>query len=177
MARPLLVSSGIAHVAQPEASLAALRGVVAAMDAFKLTALHAMTSLTGSALIALAHAEGELPGAAAWAAANTDERWQASHWGEDFEAAERLKARLAEFEAASRFFQLLKLLAFFRSERAETRHTGYFCLSGMRRNSEAARNLGWWWQYKARNSSIKCGNTWKHEIAGAQKYAAKACAY
>ena len=103
---PLLTSAGIAHVAQPEASLAALRSVVAAMDAFKLTALHAMTSLTGSALIALAQAEGELPGAAAWAAANTDEHWQASHWGEDFEAAERLKARLVEFEAASRFFQL-----------------------------------------------------------------------
>ena len=103
---PLLTSAGIAHVAQPEASLAALRDVVAPMDAFRLTALHAMTSLTGSALIALAHAEGELLSAAAWAAAHTDERWQVSHWGEDFEAAQRLKARLAEFEAASRFFQL-----------------------------------------------------------------------
>ena len=47
---PLLTTAGIAHVAQPEASLAALRGVVAAMDAFRLAALHVMTSLTGSAL-------------------------------------------------------------------------------------------------------------------------------
>jgi chaperone required for assembly of F1-ATPase len=103
---PLLTSAGIAHVAQPEASLAALRDVVAAMGAFRLTALHVMTTLTGSALIALAHAEGELDSAAAWAAAQTDERWQVSHWGEDFEAAQRLKARLTEFEAASRFFRL-----------------------------------------------------------------------
>jgi chaperone required for assembly of F1-ATPase len=103
---PLLTTAGIAHVAQPEASLAALRGVVAAMGAFRLAALHVMTTLTGSALIALAHAEGELNTAAAWAAAHTDERWQVSQWGEDFEAAQRLKARLAEFEAASRFFRL-----------------------------------------------------------------------
>jgi chaperone required for assembly of F1-ATPase len=103
---PLLTTAGIAHVAQPEASLAALRAVVAAMDAFRLAALHVMTSLTGSALIALAHAEGELDTAAAWAAAHTDERWQVSHWGEDFEAAQRLKARFAEFEGASRFFYL-----------------------------------------------------------------------
>ena len=103
---PLLTSVGIAHVAQPEASLAALRGIVAAMDVFRLTALHVMTALTGSALIALAHAEGELDCAAAWAAAQTDESWQVSRWGEDFEAAQRLKARAAEFEAASRFFHL-----------------------------------------------------------------------
>ncbi|MGO9484115.1 MAG: ATP12 family chaperone protein [Rhodomicrobium sp.] len=103
---PFLISSGIAHVAQPPDSLEAIHAVVAAFDAFKLTALHVMTSLTGSALIALAHIGGDLDAAAAWAAAHTDENWQVSHWGEDFEAGQRMKARLAEFESASRFFQL-----------------------------------------------------------------------
>lgn len=101
-----LCSSGIAHVTQPPASLEAIGAAVAAYDAFKLAALHVMTSLTGSALIALAHVTGELDTAAAWAAANTDENWQVSHWGEDFEASQRQKARLAEFESASRFFRL-----------------------------------------------------------------------
>ncbi len=101
-----LTGTGIAHVAQPAASLEALRGAVAAIDAFKLTALHVMTSLTGSALIALAHADGDLSADAAWAAAQADENWQASRWGEDFEAMLRQKARLAEFHAASRFYQL-----------------------------------------------------------------------
>ncbi len=101
-----LTSAGIAHVAQPEASLSALRAAVAVLNAFQLTALHVMTSLTGSALIALAHTAGELDTAAAWAVAHTDENWQAARWGEDFEAARRMKARLAEFESASRFFHL-----------------------------------------------------------------------
>ncbi len=101
-----LTSAGIAHVAQPAASLSALSAAVAALNAFQLTALHVMTSLTGSALIALAHTAGELDTAAAWAAAHTDENWQAARWGEDFEAAQRMKARLTEFEFASRFFHL-----------------------------------------------------------------------
>ncbi|MGO9544129.1 MAG: ATP12 family chaperone protein [Rhodomicrobium sp.] len=103
---PFLTASGIAHVTQPAASLEALGAAVAGLDAFKLAALHVITTLTGSALIALAHTGGDLDAAAAWAAAQTDENWQASRWGEDFEAEQRRKARLAEFEAASRFYKL-----------------------------------------------------------------------
>jgi chaperone required for assembly of F1-ATPase len=101
-----ITGSGIQHVAQPEASLEALRAAIAPLNAFQLTALHVMTSLSGSALIALAHIGGGLDADAAWAAAATDDTWQASKWGEDFEAAERLKARRAEFECASRFYSL-----------------------------------------------------------------------
>ena len=101
-----LTGAGIAHIAQPAASLEALRAAVASLDAFKLAALHLMTTLTGSALIALAHAGGDIDAGTAWTAAQTDERWQASQWGEDFEAAQREKARRAEFECASRFYKL-----------------------------------------------------------------------
>ena len=101
-----LVSAGIAHIAQPPASLEAIRAAVAALGAFKLAALYVITSLTGSALIALAHASGQLDAAAAWAAGRTDENWQVSRWGEDFEAGQRQEAQLADFEFASRFFQL-----------------------------------------------------------------------
>ena len=52
-----------------------------------------MTTLTGSALIALAEGEGFLDADAAWAAAHVDEAWQTAHWGEDYEAAERQKRR------------------------------------------------------------------------------------
>jgi chaperone required for assembly of F1-ATPase len=101
-----LTSAGIAHIEQPQASLEAIAEAAGAFDAFKLTALHVMTTLMGSALIALAHAEGALGTAGAWAAAHTDEDWQIAHWGEDYEACQRRKARLAEFEAAARFFHL-----------------------------------------------------------------------
>jgi chaperone required for assembly of F1-ATPase len=103
---PLFAGSGIAPIAQPEASLAALGGAIAPLSPFKLAALHVMTALTGSALIALAHSGSYLDADAAWAAAHIDETWQAQQWGEDFEAAKRLDARRAEFENASRFYCL-----------------------------------------------------------------------
>jgi chaperone required for assembly of F1-ATPase len=103
---PFFTGSGIAHIAQPESSLEALRGAVASLIPFKLAALHVMTALTGSALIALAHADGYLDADRAWAAAHTDEAWQAQQWGEDFEASQRLKTRRAEFQNASEFYNL-----------------------------------------------------------------------
>jgi chaperone required for assembly of F1-ATPase len=104
---PFFSGSGIAHIAQPDSSLEALRSAVKSLCPFKLAALHVMTALTGSALIALAHSEAHLDEDAAWAAAHADETWQAQHWGEDFEAAQRLEARRAEFQSASRFYNLV----------------------------------------------------------------------
>ena len=103
---PFVTGVGIAHVTQPEASLEALRLAIGALSPFKLTALHAMTTLTGSALIALAHAGGGLDTARAWSAAQVDEDWQVLHWGEDYEAAQSRKNRLSEFKSASLFFIL-----------------------------------------------------------------------
>ena len=52
---------GLAHVAQPEAALAAARAAVEAYaEPFAVAALHVMTSLTGSLLLALMTAEGAL---------------------------------------------------------------------------------------------------------------------
>jgi chaperone required for assembly of F1-ATPase len=66
-----------------------------------------MTTLTGSALIALAHAEGRLDLENAWTAAHVDEDWQIEQWGSDAEAGERRMQRFAEFKAASRVMSLL----------------------------------------------------------------------
>jgi chaperone required for assembly of F1-ATPase len=67
-----------------------------------------MTTLTGSALLALAHVKGHLSVKEAWAAAHIDEDWQISQWGEDAEAAGRRGARWTEMQAASRFLELLR---------------------------------------------------------------------
>ncbi|HEX5868411.1 MAG TPA: ATPase, partial [Beijerinckiaceae bacterium] len=61
-----------------------------------------------SALIALAHAEGRLTAAEAWAAAHVDERFQERVWGEDEAALQRRAAREADFRAASRLYELAK---------------------------------------------------------------------
>ena len=99
------VTAGIAHVAQPDVALAAIG---AALDAYDdpaaLAALSVMTTLTGSALLALAVARGFLKPEAAWRAAHIDEDFQAERWGVDAEAAARREARLREFEAAASVF-------------------------------------------------------------------------
>lgn len=98
---------GVTHVAQPPAALAGIESAVRELDPFRLAALHVMTTLTGSALLALAHARGLLDLAEAWSLAHIDEDWQIEQWGRDEEAAARRAKRFAEFEAASRLLNLL----------------------------------------------------------------------
>lgn len=98
-----ILSEGVMHVTQPEATVHALEGAVAAVeDPFRLAALHTMTTLTGSLLIALAVLHGRLDPEEAWAAAHVDETYQAGVWGSDEEAEARMAGRWTEFEAAAR---------------------------------------------------------------------------
>lgn len=99
---------GLMPVAQPEAARAAIARALAGEDALSLAALHVMTTLTGSALLALAHARGALAVEAAWTAAHIDEDWQIARWGEDAEASARRQHRWAEMQAASQLLALLE---------------------------------------------------------------------
>jgi chaperone required for assembly of F1-ATPase len=97
-----MLAEGVVHVRQDDQTLAALAQAVDAIDdPFRLAGLHLATTLTGSALIALALAEGELDAEAAWSAAHVDEDWNISQWGEDAEAAARRAQRFADFRAAA----------------------------------------------------------------------------
>ena len=60
-----------------------------------------MTTLTGSALIALALAHGRLTAEEAWRAAHVDEDWNIEQWGGDGTALERRAFRFAELQAAA----------------------------------------------------------------------------
>ncbi|MEG6509784.1 ATP12 family protein [Methyloligella sp. 2.7D] len=102
------LAEGVIHVEQPADSVVALRDALKGLDPFGLAALHVMTSLTGSALLALAVAEGEIGPEAAWEAAHVDEDWQIGLWGEDAEAAERREARRQDFAAAAKMLKLLR---------------------------------------------------------------------
>lgn len=104
----LILSEGVMHVTQPDQAVAALSQAVRAVeDPFRLAALHTMTTLTGSLIIALAVLQGHLKPEAAWEAAHVDETYQADVWGRDEEAEARLAVRRAEFEAASRVLAAL----------------------------------------------------------------------
>jgi chaperone required for assembly of F1-ATPase len=98
----LNVTTSVMHVAQPPMALAAIGAEIEAYDdPVALAALSVMTTLTGSALLALAVGRGFLSAEAAWQAAHADEDFQAERWGEDVEALARRKARWREFEAAA----------------------------------------------------------------------------
>ncbi|KQP24760.1 ATPase [Methylobacterium sp. Leaf102] len=104
-----ILGEGVMHVAQPEDTVAALRRAIAATDGpFRLAALHTLTNLTGSLVLALAVLAGHLTPAEAWAAAHVDETYQASVWGTDAEAAARHALRTAEFEAAAHLAALAR---------------------------------------------------------------------
>jgi chaperone required for assembly of F1-ATPase len=95
-----VLSEGVVFVAQPDGAVAAARGVIPS-DPWRLGAASVITTLTGSALIALAMAQRQLSLDAAWNAANVDEDWNMDFWGRDELALQRRAARFAEMQAAA----------------------------------------------------------------------------
>ena len=91
---------GVMPRPQPAETLEALSRLLAAQDPFRLIALHAITTLTGSAILALALAEGRITPQEAWSAAHVDEDWQMAQWGHDELALQRRAFRRADFDAA-----------------------------------------------------------------------------
>jgi chaperone required for assembly of F1-ATPase len=102
------LAEGIVFVEQPRESIAALGlRLRRNADPFRLAALHLITSLTGSAILALVVDARALDAAAAWTAAHVDEDWQIEHWGHDAEAVARRNARHRDFLAAVRLLEAL----------------------------------------------------------------------
>jgi len=95
-----VLGEGVMFVPQPaEALTAAARAIPE--EPWRLGAVSAITTLTGSALIALAVAQGRLSAEDAWAATHVDEDWNMHQWGRDEQALERRVAREAEMRAAT----------------------------------------------------------------------------
>jgi chaperone required for assembly of F1-ATPase len=96
---------GVIHVAQPLQSIkAAAAGIP--REPWRLGAVHSLTTLTGSALIALALAHQAISPDAAWTAAHVDEDWNMELWGRDALALERREQRLSEMKAAATILAL-----------------------------------------------------------------------
>lgn len=96
-----VLSEGVMPVAQSAALLSSVRALLPVAEPLRLGALHALTTLTGSAVIALAVAEGRLSVEDAWSAAHVDEDWNIALWGEDAEAKARRDRRRLEAAAAA----------------------------------------------------------------------------
>ena len=97
----LALAEGVMHVDQDHSVLDAISLAIADYDAVSLAALHTVMTLTGSTIIALAVARGQLSAEEAWAAAHVDEDFQMEQWGTDEMVLQRRTARRREFDAAA----------------------------------------------------------------------------
>ena len=99
------IGEGIVFITQPPETIEAVAHAVAEIAqgknaALNIAALHLVTTLTGSALLALAFFHGALTCDEAWAAAHVDEDEQMRVWGLDSEALRRRAARFEDMKAA-----------------------------------------------------------------------------
>jgi chaperone required for assembly of F1-ATPase len=95
-----ILAEGVVFAPQPEEAIKAAREAIPEHP-WALGAVHAVTTLTGSALLALALAAGRLDTDAAWAAAHVDEDWNLATWGRDEAALARRALRFTEMQAAA----------------------------------------------------------------------------
>jgi chaperone required for assembly of F1-ATPase len=102
-----ILAEGIVHVAQPEPAIKAARATFPA-EPWAIAALHVVTTLTGSALLALALFHGVRSADEVWTAAHVDEDWNIEKWGIDEEVAARRAARKVDFTAAVTILKALK---------------------------------------------------------------------
>lgn len=101
------LATGIIHVAQPPATLAALTAAVHALDASRLAALAPLVTIGGSLVVALALIERAFDPDTLWDAVTLDEIWQEQKWGAVDDAVEAREAKQREWLAAARFLELL----------------------------------------------------------------------
>jgi chaperone required for assembly of F1-ATPase len=102
-----ILAQGIMHVSQPEQAIVAARDALP-HDPWSVAALHVVTTLTGSALLALALHQGARDPDQVWRAAHVDEDFNAEQWGKDEEVIARRTARRLDFDAAVAILRALK---------------------------------------------------------------------
>ena len=103
----LVTGAGVMFVTQaPDTILRLQQAVQAIAQPLPLAAFHALTTLTGSLVLALALAERASSLAEIWALAHLDEDFQMEIWGQDEEALARRIQRFYEAQAAASLLSL-----------------------------------------------------------------------
>jgi chaperone required for assembly of F1-ATPase len=95
-----ILAEGVMPVTQPERAIRAASQAIPT-DPWTVGALHVITALTGSAMLALALAHGFRSAEDVWTAGHIEEDWNSEQWGSDELALDRRAARRAEFDAAA----------------------------------------------------------------------------
>lgn len=111
----LALAEGVIFVEQPPDALSAIAAavdrVIGSGEAAPLraAALNVVTTLTGSALLALALATGATDAEQAWSLAHLDEDYQIRAWGDDSEALARRERRWREMQVAGLVLDQLRI--------------------------------------------------------------------
>lgn len=104
-----VLSEGIRHVEQPQSAIDALEARLRRITGpIALAALHVLTTISGSALIAICVTDGVLAADAGYDAGEVDADYEVSVWGSDEEATERRANRLRDFRAAAALLKALE---------------------------------------------------------------------
>jgi chaperone required for assembly of F1-ATPase len=88
-------------------AVAGVRRLLDELADWPLVGLHALTTATGSVVLALMVQAGALTGAAATEAALVDERFERARWGDEADALAREGRLIADVAAAERFLAAL----------------------------------------------------------------------
>lgn len=104
----LRVTSGIMHVRQDDAALAALQRPLHGYDAYQLAALGVAVPAMGSLVLGLAMCEGALDAAEASALSQLDEGFQEEMWGTDAQATAQRAARARDIADAQALIALTR---------------------------------------------------------------------
>jgi len=107
--------TGVMFITQKPEALAAVSSYLrqwlspaTARTPFALAALHVMTCVTGSVLLAFMAESGALTVREAWQLAQIEEDWTMAQWGQDEEAAQKRAERERDFYAAAAVLTALK---------------------------------------------------------------------
>ncbi len=103
------VATGIMPINQPDASIIAAGNILGAMDDFRLAGVFNLIAISGSFVVGLAIADGQLPPEEGFEIAFLEERWQAKQWGSDEDAEDRRNRRKQDMIEISQYLSLLKV--------------------------------------------------------------------
>ena len=98
------IATGIQFVEQGVLDMDRFKDLVRPLHGYELGAVQVVTTLSGSAVLALALAKGWLAPDTVWKFAHVDEDFQSEHWGCDADEQKRRQQRYNDFRAASSVF-------------------------------------------------------------------------
>ena len=99
---------GLLYRPQSSAALARVTSAYRGLGAFDLAALHPVVTVTGSAILGLALAEGACDATAVWAAGQLDELWQAGQYAPEPLAEATRASNRAALDSGARLLALAR---------------------------------------------------------------------